>query len=94
MQFLNLRSLLSGVCFALLLLAEAALAAPESVNVNSADAETIASVLDGVGISRAQAIVEFRTQNGAFSDPYELTSVKGIGDRTVEINEDRIRLRD
>ena len=69
-------------------------AAPDSVNVNSADAELIAEVLDGVGLVRAEAIVEYRETNGRFDDPYDLTNVKGIGDRTVELNEGRIRLTD
>lgn len=71
-----------------------AFADPDSVNVNTADAATIAEVLKGVGLSRAEAIVAYRTQHGAFADVYDLANVKGIGDRTVEVNEDRIRLED
>ena len=71
-----------------------ALAQPSTVNVNKADAAVIAEVLDGVGMSRAQAIVEYRNQHGAFADAYDLANVKGIGDRTIELNEDRIRLQD
>ena len=77
-----------------LLFAQSAFAEPATVNVNSADASTIAEVLDGVGASRAEAIVEYRQQHGAFADAYDLANVKGIGDRTIELNEDRIRLRD
>lgn len=84
--------------FLMLLLGVSALqhafADPQSVNVNVADAATIAEVLDGVGLTRAEAIVEYRDANGAFADAYDLTNVKGIGDRTIEINEDRIRLSD
>ena len=75
-------------------LSQAAFAAPERVNINSADAETLAAVLNGVGRSRAEAIVEYREQHGRFGDIYDLANVKGIGDRTVEQNEDRIRLTD
>lgn len=71
-----------------------AFAEPDSVNVNTADAAAIAEVLQGVGMSRAQAIVAYRDQHGAFADVYDLANVKGIGDRTVELNEDRIRLED
>jgi competence protein ComEA len=71
-----------------------ALGEPATVNVNAADATVIAEVLDGVGMSRAQAIVEYRQQHGAFADAYDLANVKGIGDRTIELNEDRIRLQD
>lgn len=88
------RSVLPFVTLLLALVWQPALAAPDSVNVNSADAETIASVLDGVGMSRAAAIVEYRESNGAFGDPYDLANVKGIGDRLIEINIERIRVAD
>ncbi len=64
------------------------------MNINNADAETLAEVLNGVGFIKAQAIVEYREQHGAFRDAYELTNIKGIGERTVEKNEARIRLQD
>lgn len=91
---MSIRSLISIVSLSLALLAQSALAAPESVNVNSADAETLAAVLDGVGLARAEAIIDYRQENGRFADVYDLASVKGIGDRTIELNEERIRLTD
>jgi competence protein ComEA len=91
---MTLRSLLSALIISAAFIAQSALAAPDSVNVNSADAETLAAVLDGVGMARAEAIVEYRQENGRFGDAYDLTNVKGIGDRTVELNEERIRLTD
>lgn len=69
-------------------------AAQETVNVNTADAETIARVLDGIGGAKAEAIVQYREEHGDFVDVYELANVKGVGERTVEINEDRIVLKD
>ena len=54
-----------------------------SVNINSADAETIASVLVGVGVEKAKAIVAYREQHGRFYVAEELTAVKGIGKSTV-----------
>ena len=66
----------------------------QPVNINTADAKTLAEQLVGVGLSRAEAIVEYRKTHGAFQDAYELTAVKGIGERTVERNEPRIRLQD
>ncbi|MCP5181355.1 MAG: helix-hairpin-helix domain-containing protein [Pseudomonadales bacterium] len=65
----------------------------ETVNINTATAEEIARVLDGVGLSRARAIVEYRDANGGFKDVYELEDVSGIGERTVILNEARIRIR-
>lgn len=66
----------------------------EAVNVNTADAVAMARVLNGVGPSRAEAIVRYREEHGAFVDIYELANVKGIGERTVELNAERILLED
>ena len=62
----------------------------ERVNINSADAATLDRVLDGVGPSKAEAIVAYRKANGAFRSPEQLASVKGIGLATIEKNRDRI----
>ncbi len=64
-----------------------------TVNVNEADAATIANTLSGVGLSRAQAIVDYRDQHGKFYSAEELTAVKGIGRSTVEKNMSRITTR-
>ena len=61
-----------------------ALAGP--VNVNTADAETIAEELQGVGLAKARAIVEYRETHGPFESPEDLSLVRGIGERAVEIN--------
>lgn len=62
------------------------------VDINTADAETISAELQGVGISKAIAIVEYRAANGPFKTVDDLTMVKGIGARTVEINRKNILL--
>jgi len=64
------------------------------VNINTADAATLAEMLTGVGASRAEAIVRYREEHGNFLDVYELANVKGIGERTVEQNASRIVLED
>lgn len=56
------------------------------VNVNTADAETISAELRGIGMSKAQAIVAWRAENGPFKTVDDLALVKGIGERTLEIN--------
>ncbi|MFQ5982452.1 MAG: ComEA family DNA-binding protein, partial [Woeseiaceae bacterium] len=56
------------------------------VNINTADAETISAELQGVGLSKAMAIVDYRKAHGPFKSVDDLTLVKGIGERTVEIN--------
>ena len=63
-----------------------------TVNVNDADAASIANTLVGVGISRAQAIIDYRDQYGRFYSAEALTAVKGIGQSTVERNLSRISI--
>ncbi|HJP99886.1 MAG TPA: helix-hairpin-helix domain-containing protein [Rhodanobacteraceae bacterium] len=62
------------------------------VNVNKADAQTIASSLDGVGLAKAQAIVAYRKAHGAFKNVDDVGNVKGIGTKTLARNRDAIRL--
>src|SRR5262245_34177813 len=50
-----------------------------TVNINSADAQTLAANLKGVGESRAAEIVRHRETYGPFASAEELTEVKGIG---------------
>jgi competence protein ComEA len=69
-----------------------ALAGP--VNINTADAATLATELTGVGPALAEAIVADRKANGNFPTPEALTRVKGIGDRIVEMNKANILVAD
>lgn len=62
------------------------------VDINKADAATIAKELQGVGLSRAQAIVAYREKNGAFKSADDLRKVKGIGAKTLEQNRANIRI--
>ena len=66
--------------------------AAEPVNVNTASAEEIAESLNGVGLSKAALIVEYRDANGPFTHADELVNVKGIGISTVDKNKDMILL--
>lgn len=62
------------------------------VNINHADAETIAEVLKGVGLKKAQAIVSWRQKNGKFTSTDQLLGVKGIGEKTLTANKNKIKL--
>lgn len=53
------------------------------VDVNTADAETISAELKGIGMSKARAIVEYRSKHGPFKSVDDLSLVKGIGEATV-----------
>ena len=61
------------------------------VNVNTADASTLASELDGIGPAKAEAIVEYRQKNGPFRAPEDLLKVQGIGERVLEQNRANLR---
>ena len=63
-----------------------------AVNINEANAETLAAMLEGIGLTRAQAIVDYRTQFGRFYSAEELSAVRGIGTNTINRNLARIRV--
>jgi competence protein ComEA len=62
------------------------------VNINTADAVTLAKELDGIGPAKAQAIIEYRQKNGAFKSADDLLKVDGIGERVLEMNRANIKL--
>lgn len=75
--------------------AQDAAAAPvtsAAVNINSADAAALAAALNGIGQSRAAAIVHYRETYGPFSTVEELTEVKGISKKTLDKNRALITL--
>jgi competence protein ComEA len=74
------------ICKHILVLLAAALplwAFAGPVNINTADAETISAELKGIGLSKAQAIVEYRGKHGPFKTADDLALVKGIGEKTL-----------
>lgn len=60
------------------------------VNINTADAETLAMELTGVGPALAAAIVADREANGEFPSAEALARVRGIGNHVLEANEGNI----
>jgi competence protein ComEA len=71
-------------------LSPAALAGP--VNINTADAATLSRELKGIGMKRAEAIVEYRRKFGPFKSADELALVKGIGPSAIQKNRELIRI--
>jgi len=63
-----------------------------TVNINTADAQTLAANLKGVGETRAMEIVRYREAYGPFASAEELTEVKGIGKSTLDMNREVITL--
>lgn len=64
--------------------------AAQLVNINKADAATIAENLNGIGDAKAKAIVAYRVLHGDFRSQDDLIKVKGIGSKLVERNRDLI----
>ncbi len=56
------------------------------ININTADAQVMAGAMKGIGLKKAQAIVDYREANGAFINIQDLSSVSGIGEKTVAKN--------
>lgn len=83
----TIRSML--LFFAMLLTVPAVVLA-DPVDINSADAETLASSIDGVGTQKAIAIVQYREANGPFSSIDDLANVQGIGMKTIDRNRDKL----
>ena len=59
-----------------------------AVDINTADKKEL-STLKGIGASKADAIIAFRTLN-CFKSVEELVKVKGIGKKTLEKNSDNL----
>ena len=90
-----MQSMLKLLCVTLLVLSQAVFALPDgAVNVNTAAPEALATALDGVGASKAQAIVDYREQFGEFSGMEDLLDVRGIGPQVIEANRNKIVFAD
>lgn len=79
--------------FTLPALAESSSMPQVSVSINNASAAEIAETLVGIGLAKAEAIVNYREENGAFETIEQLEMVKGIGPATIEKNRTRIALQ-
>lgn len=62
------------------------------VNINTADAESLASGLKGIGLKKAEAIIAYRKAHGPFSSLEQLQEVKGIGPGIIARNKGLIVL--
>lgn len=72
--------------------AEVAVAQTATVNINLADVETLTRELNGIGATKAKAIVAYREAHGPFGSVDELLEVKGIGAATLEKNRAKLSL--
>jgi competence protein ComEA len=80
---------LGAALLAATLLAPIAIAGP--VDVNTADAKTLARELQGVGMAKAEAIVSHREKNGPFKSADDLVKVKGLGKKIIDQNKANLK---
>ncbi len=80
-----------ALCLGLAMFLTGSLLFAGPVNINTADAATLSRELKGIGMKRAQAIVEYRQKHGPFKTADELALVKGIGPAAIAKNRDLIR---
>lgn len=66
---------------------------PQKIDLNRAEAWLLMA-LPGIGESKAQAIINYRQQNGGFSSITEITEVEGIGPAIYEQVEHLITVAD
>jgi competence protein ComEA len=64
----------------------------EPVNINTADAAALAKALNGIGPSKAKAIVSYRDKNGPFKSVDQLAMVEGITQKLIDKNRADIKL--
>lgn len=61
------------------------------ININTASKNQL-MLLDGIGETTAQKIIDYRTQNGNFTKIEDIMNVKGIGEKKFEQIKDRIKI--
>ena len=62
------------------------------ININTASKETLMT-LNGIGESKAQAIIDYRDEIGGFKSIDDITKVSGIGEKTLEKIKDKISIK-
>ena len=63
----------------------------QDVNLNKSTIDDLVT-LKGVGHKKAQAIIAYRQQIGEFKSVSELVNVKGIGEKILAENKDRLKI--
>ena len=83
---------LTNLIGAIALLATTSVFAAQPVDINTADAQMLATSITGIGPAKAQAIVAYRSKNGPFQSVSDLAKVKGIGSKTVIKNQQNLSI--
>ncbi|GAX89213.1 ComEA family DNA-binding protein [Effusibacillus lacus] len=69
--------------------AQAVPAKSDKVNINTATVEQLDTV-NGIGSTRAQAIVQYREKNGPYQSVEDLLKIKGFGPKLLETLKDQL----
>jgi competence protein ComEA len=69
------------------------LSQPQRIDLNRAEVWLL-DALPGIGPGRAQAIIDYRSQNGPFHRVEDLLNVEGIGESTLDRMRDFITVED
>lgn len=85
--------LIKRCVLALLLTIPVILYAGGAVNINSADKETLMTI-KGLGERRAEAIIQYRKENGPFTNIDQLAEIRGIGQSLIDSNRDSLVVKD
>lgn len=60
------------------------------LDLNKVDALTLQTALAGIGKTKAESIIAYREQHGAFTSVDELLEIKGIGKALLDRNRDKL----
>lgn len=60
------------------------------IDLNDADALTLQQNLQGIGVTKAEAIIAYRDANGPFHSVDELLEIKGIGKALLDRNREKL----
>lgn len=63
-----------------------------TININTASKETLMT-LNGIGESKAQAIIDYREEIGGFKSIDDIKNISGIGEKTLEKIKDKISIK-
>lgn len=69
-------------------------ATPQQIDVNTATAQELDDALPGIGPSKAEAIVSYRNQHGAFNSLEDLDNVPGIGPKILKLIQNVVQFED
>jgi len=81
--------LLLMVCFMAAMAAPVVAVGSDTININTASVDELTQ-LQKVGPKTAENIVAYRDANGLFKTLDDLKNVKGVGDKILELNKDRM----